>query len=195
MSFDMPTGRSGKVLALGLALLVLGAAWAAAVRPLLDLHAERAEALSNRQAQAARMEVLLQNLPSLRQQAAAATANGPPPEAILQGTTDAVAGATLQQFVQDMATQTGVTLASTEALAAEQVYSYRLIGVRTALSAPWPALVQLLQTIERAKPAIMVDDLQLHGPRLQTERDDDPPLEASMTVLALRAGTAPGAGQ
>lgn len=195
MALDMPTGRSGKILALGLVFLVLSAVWAAIVRPLLDLHAEQVEVLSNRQAQFSRMESLEQNLPNLRQQAAAAAANGPPPDAILQGASDAVAGATLQQLVQDMATQTGVTLASTEALAVEQVYSYRLIGVRTTLSAPWPALVQLLHTIERAKPAIMVDDLQVHGPRLQTERDDDPPLDASMTVLALRAGTAPGAGQ
>ena len=106
-----------------------------------------------------------------------------------------MAGATLQQSVRDMAVQAGVTLESTEALTVEQVYSHRLIGVRTAVTAPWPAMVQFLQAIERAKPAILVNDLQVHGPRLHAGRDDDPPLEASMTVLALRAGTTPGAGQ
>ena len=190
----MPTGRSGKILALGLALLVLAVAWAAAVRPLIGLHAERTEALAIQETLAYRMAGLVQTLPALRQQAAVAVDNGPPANAILQGTTDAVAGAALQQLVQDMAMQAGVSLASTEALAAEQVHAYRLIGVRIALTAPWPVLVQLLQAIERAKPTMIVDDLQLHGPRLQIDQDDSP-LDASMTVLAFRAGTAPGAGQ
>ena len=190
----MPTGRSGKVLALGLALPVLATAWAAVVRPLIDLHAERTEALANQAALAFRMAGLVQTLPALQRQAAVAVGNEPPANAILQGSTDAVAGAALQQFVQDMAMQAGVSLASTEALAAEQVHAYRLIGVRIALTAPWPVLVQLLRTIELARPTMMADDLQFHGPRLQIEQGDSP-LDASMTMLAFRAGMVSGAGQ
>jgi general secretion pathway protein M len=194
MISDMPTGRSGKILAFMLALLVLAVAWAAVVHPLIVLRASRTEALADQEALASRMAHLVQTLPVLRRQAAVAMQNGPPADAMLQGATDAVAGAALQQLVQDMAKQAGVSLASTEALAAEQVHAYRLIGVRIAMTAPWPGLVQLLQTIEQAKPAMTVDDLQLHGPRLQIAQGD-PPLDASMTVLAFRAGTAPRAGQ
>jgi general secretion pathway protein M len=193
-AFSLPHGRSGKILALGLLLVVLGTVWAAIVSPLLDLHAARAVDLARQQARASEMASLLRNVPELRQRASAALANGPPPDAMLQGTTDAVAGAILQQLVRDMATQAGVSLSSTEALAVEQMKSYRLIGLRISLTTPWSVLVQLLQTIEQAKPVIMVDDLQLQGPRLLLA-NRDPPVEASMTVLAFRAGTAPEGGK
>jgi general secretion pathway protein M len=186
--FGLPNGRSGQLLALGLVVLVLGLGWAAIVRPLLDLYAARAEALTRQQVLAAQMAGWLQKRSDLEQRARAAVDNGPPPAAMLQGPTDAVAGANLQQLVQDIAAQAGVSLSSTETLSVEQINAYRLIELRIGLTAPWSVLVQLLQTFDQSTPAIMVDDLQLQGPRLLLA-NHDPPLAATMTVLALRAGT------
>jgi general secretion pathway protein M len=192
MSLALPTGRRGKILALGFAVLAAGAVWAGVVDPVLGWHAERAEALAQRQAAARRMAQIARSLPELEQQAAAAATSGPPPGAVLQGTTDAVAGAALQQLVRDMATGAGAVLSSTETLQAEQAGTFRRIGLRIAFSAPWPVLVRLLLAVEQATPMMLVDDLQVRGPRLQVG-PSDPALETSLVVLAFRTGTAPEA--
>ena len=188
MRLTLPTGRTGSALALGLVALALLLAWTVAVSPVLGWHAERAEALERQQTLARRMADLVGTLPSLRQQADVAASLGPPPNAVLQGATDAIATATLQQMVQDLARQADTSLSSTEALPAEQTGAYRRIGLRLAVSAPWPALVQLLQTIEQSQPIMLIDDLQLRGLRLQVGAGE-PPLDASMVVYAFRAGT------
>ena len=192
MSLALPTGRRGKILALGFAVLAAGAGWAGVVDPVLGWHAERAEALAQRQAAARRMAQIARSLPELEQQAAAAATSGPPPGAVLQGTTDAVAGAALQQLVRDMATGAGAVLSSTETLPVEQAGTFRRIGLRIAFSAPWPVLVRLLLAVEQATPMMLVDDLQVRGPRLQVG-PSDPALETSLVVLAFRTGTAPEA--
>ncbi len=183
---SLPTGRRGQALALALLLLVLAAAWLAVASPLLDWHTDRAEALQQRGLLARRMAQVAAGLPELQRQAAAAAAAGPVAATLLDGSTDAVAGANLQQLVQDMAGRAGATLSSTETLPAEAVADYRRIGVRVALSAPWAVLVQLLRAIEQASPQMLVDDLQIHGVR-QFGVTGEPPLDASFTVLGFRA--------
>ena len=183
---SLPTGRRGQALALALLLLVVAAAWVAVASPLLDWHADRAETLQQRTTLARRMAQVAAGLPELQRRAAAAAAAGPVAAALLEGSTDAVAGATLQQLIQDMAGRAGATLSSTEALPAEAVAAYRRIGVRVALSAPWAVLVQLLQAVEQSSPQMLVDDLQIHGIR-QFGATSEPPLEASFVVLGFRA--------
>ena len=101
--------------------------------------------------------------------------------------------AELQQRVQDIAAKSGATLASTEALAAEAAGGYRRIRMRVALTARWPVLVAMLQALaEQASPQMLVDDVQLRSAPVLLDRDD-PPLDASFTVLALRAGAEPAA--
>ena len=185
---------AGSALALGLVALVLLLAWTVVVSPVLAWHVERAETLERQRTLALRMANLVGTLPSLRQQADLAAAKGPPPNSVLQGTTDAVAAATLQQLVQDMAGQASTSLSSTEALAAEQIGAYRRIGLRIAASAPWPALVQFMQTIEQTQPIMLIDDLQVRGVRLQVGAGE-PPLEASMVVFAFRAEALATAGR
>jgi hypothetical protein len=159
---------------------------------LLGLYAARADALARQQALTGEMAGWVRHLPDLLQRAVAVASNGPQAGAMLTGATDAVAGANLQQRVQDLASEAGVSLSSTEVLATEQIGAYRLISLRIGIAAPWTVLVHLLETFERTQPTIMVDDLQLHGPRLLLA-NSDPPVEATMTVLALKAGTGPEA--
>ena len=178
----LPTGGRGQALAALLLILVAVAAWQAVAAPLLDLHADRAGVLAQREALARRMAQLAAELPNMGGQVAA----GPAPAALLDGTSDAVAGATLQQLVQDMARNAGATLGSTEALLAEPAGRYRRIAVRVTLTAPWPALVRLLQSIGGASPAVLVDDLQLRGVR-GTGAAEELPMDAVFTVLGFQA--------
>jgi general secretion pathway protein M len=73
-------------------------------------------------------------------------------------------------------------------LPAQSVGNYRRIGLHIALQAQWPVLVRLLQSVERANPRMLVDDLRLHGPPMQNAAL---PMDASFTVLAFRGGSAP----
>lgn len=185
MTGSLPQGRRGQLLALALTLTVAAVAWVGVVSPLIAWHAEQTERLAERQALAHRMTDLAERLPALKAQAAARNLSGPAPSALLPGNTDAVAGAALQQLVQQMATGVGAPLNSVEVLPAEAVGNYRRIGLHVALSAPWPALVRLLQSIEQAAPPMLIDDLRLRGAPMGNPAL---PMDASFTVLAFRGG-------
>jgi general secretion pathway protein M len=186
----LPTGRAGQAIAVLLVLLLAAAAWLAVASPLLDWHAERADAISRRATLARRMAQIAADLPRLEREAAASAGAGPAPIAVLGGGSDAVAGAALQQRLQDMATQAGTTLSSTEALPPQPLGGYRAIGVRVTINAPWPSLVRLLQAIDTAAPQMLVDDLQVHG-AYGFIRDGNAPLNASLSVIGFRAETPP----
>jgi len=153
--------------------------------PLADWHTARNEAIERQRALAARMEALAASLPALRQRAASLAA-GPAPQALLEGASDAVAGAALQEQVQAMAVEAGSPLTSAEALPAEPAGAYRRISLRVALSAPYPVLVHLLGAIADATPRMLVDDLQVQAPPLGL-RSAVLPMDATLTVLAFRA--------
>lgn len=185
-------------MALALLAAVGALAWASVGSPLLAAYDERAERLDAREMLAARMAALAATLPALQRDAG--TAPGGSTD-LLEGGTDAVAAAALQERVQDMAARSGARLSSLEVLPAQAKGAYREIGVRVALNAPWPVLVRLLQAVADGRPRMLVDDLQVHaapvvapvfaagsgapGPRLA-----DPALDASLAVYAFRAGGA-----
>jgi general secretion pathway protein M len=189
-ALDLPTGRRGQLLALGLTLAVFGGAWAGIAAPMLDWYALRAEQVQARKAVARRMAELGETLPALRDQARWVAAPGRLAEgAVLEGASDALAAAALQGRLQEMAARAGAPLSSAEALPGEAAGAWRRIGVRVAVNAPWPAVVRLLQAIGTATPRMLVDDLQLRAPPLLL-RTGARPVDASFTVLGFRAEAA-----
>jgi general secretion pathway protein M len=185
-TLDLPTGRRGQLLALGLTIAVLGGLWVGVAAPLLDRYALRAEQVHARRALARRMAELAETLPAQREGARRVAAPGRPAEGVvLEGASDAIAAAALQGRLQEMAARAGAPLSSVEALSGEAAGAWRRIGVRVAVNAPWPAIIRLLQGIGTASPRMLVDDLQLRIPPLL--RTGPRPVEASFTVLAFRA--------
>ena len=193
MEVPLPSGRAGRLAALGITVVIVGLIWLAAVAPLLDWHADRAELLDQRRALLRRMEGIAQMMPELTQQASAGAgaSSGAAPASLLDGATDAIAAAALQQLVQDMAARAGAGLSSAETLPATPVAAYRRIGLRVSVNARWSVLVGLLQMVEQASPRMLVDDLQLQSPRLVVQ-PPDPAMNAQFTVTAFRAATASG---
>ena len=190
MALALPEGPRGRALALGILAIVLAAFWVAAVQPLLEAYADRADELERRAALATRMADVATSLPELQREAAAAQANdATPANATLAGASDALAGAALQGLVEAMSTSAGGHLSSTEALQAEQVGAYRRVALRVTVDASWPVLVRMMQAIERATPRMFVDDLQIHA-QPSAEKVREPPIDVSFTVLAFRAATA-----
>lgn len=187
----LPDGRRGRLLALGVTALLLLAVWLGAVQPLVDSYDAGEAALRQRRELAGRMADLAATLPTLRRQAATLASAGPPADATLSGTTDAIAAASLQGLLESMAGSAGAHLTSAEALPAEQLGAYRRVALRVTVDATWRTLIPLLQAIERATPRMFVDELQLHA-QPTSEKVRELPLDISFTVLAFRAATSGG---
>jgi hypothetical protein len=137
------------------------------------------------------MAARARDLPALRRLAASSHPGAAPSGSLLTGDSDAIAAATLQGEIQDMATAAGATLTSTEALPGVQQGAFRQIALRIALSGRWPVLIALLQAIDASDLRLLVDDLEFHavadaGPQ-GAGAMGHAPLEASFVVLALRS--------
>ena len=191
MSEYLPTGRRGQLLAVGLTVICIAALWVAIVSPLLSWYETRAQELDDRRLVAARMTRIAQSVPDLLRQAAALRAAAPAGRDLaLEAPSDAVAGARLQQRMQDLASAAGITLSSIETLPAQQQGGYRRISLRVTCSASLPVLVGLLQKLEVSSPRMLIDDLDLDAsPDLN--RPDGIAIGANFTVIAFRPGNAP----
>lgn len=185
----LPDGPRGRLLALGLTLLLIVAAWLAVAEPLLAWHRQVTQDVANRGAVRQRMAAIGESLPELRRQMATG-GTAPVAMALLEGTTDALAGAALQARVRELATVSEVSLTSVETLAAETNGSYRRIGVRISTTCSWPLLIRLLQELEQAAPVMLVDDVQLQA-AVSVAGTVTRPLTVTLTVLAFRAVTPP----
>ena len=183
---SLPTGRRGRMLAMALTLLAALVLWRGAVAPLADWYAARTEALAARMALAAHMQAIAARLPELRRIAASIAAPAP---ALLEGNSDALAAARLQELVGGLASEAGATPTSLETLPSEQRGSFRRVGIRITLAAPWPHLVSLMAAIEQAHPRMLLDDLELRGVPARS-RNEAEPVSASFAVYAFR-GAAP----
>jgi general secretion pathway protein M len=187
MSSDWLVGRRGQVLAVGITVLVAALLWAGAVNPLLAWHAEQTETLRQQSVLAERMASTAALLPALRRQLEAGAAGNRASTAVmLAGATDAIAGANLQEQVQSMASAAGASLASIETLPAEQADAWRRVGLRVSVTAPWPVLIHLLESVNQATPPMLIDDLRVHASPA-TSRPAGLPLQTSFTIYAFRA--------
>jgi general secretion pathway protein M len=191
MSQNLPTGRRGQLLAVALTAICLAGLWVAIVSPLMSWYEARAQTLDDRRLVATRMARIAQTVPDLLRQAAALRAAAPSGRTIaLDAPSDAVAGARLQQRIQDLATTAGITLSSIETLPAQQQGGYRRISLRVTCSASLPVLVDLLQKLEVSGPRMLIDDIDLDAsPDLN--RPDGISIGANFTVIAFRPGRAP----
>jgi general secretion pathway protein M len=187
MDVALPTGRNGQYLAVGLAVLAVAALWLGIVAPAVDWYGGRAAQLETLQARAARETALIDMLPQLK--AEAQNAAKTPVRAVLTGSTDAIAGAALQEQVQGMAAAANAQLTSIETLPGEQMNAYRRIGVRVALNAQLPVIVALLKAVEQAEPRLVVDDIHLTSTPVGPQ-NVQLPLDAAFTVYGFRIGTA-----
>lgn len=187
----LPDGPRGRLMAVGLTLLVLAALWLGVVQPVMDAYQSGADALAQRRALVGRMQDVAGTLPALKREAAAAASAGPPPASVLEGATDAIAAASLQGLLESMTGSAGAHLTSAEALPAEQVGAYRRVSLRVSVDATWPTLIALMQKIEQATPRMFVDELQLHA-QPTSEKTRELPLDISFVLLAFRAASGSG---
>jgi general secretion pathway protein M len=182
----LPSGRRGQALAVALTLVVLAVVWLGAVAPLFEWYDDRAAYLAQQRVLATRMAAVAATAPALQRQLADADSSAPPSAAVFEGATDAIAGAALQQAVQDRAAQAGAIVLSAEMLPPSAAGAYQRIGLHVLVSAPWPVLIALLDATLTGTPRMVVDDLTLRE-TLSLGKPDTHPLEAGFTVTAFHA--------
>ena len=185
MMGELPEGPRGRLLAVLLLLAVLGAIWAGIAVPLTNWYGERNDTIDRQTILARRMTQIAATLPDLRAQAAAIQTAAP--VTVLDGASDSVAGAALQQRLQQIGTSLDTPLASTEVLAGEAAGAYRRIGVRLAVTAHWPVIVRLMAAVDANTPRLLVNDMQIQSQRANLA-DSNPLLTVNMVVFGFRAG-------
>ena len=184
----MPTGRRGQLLALSLLFVALGGVYFVAVSPLLGLYAERADLLENRRMLVPRLRAAADELPALRARVEQLRAAAGTRKITLDGASDAIAAATLQSRIEELATSAGATIGSTESLPAEARSGYRRIGLRYVLSGSYETLVKFLVKLEAATPPLVIDNLHIHGVLRRPGTPAAAGLDAGLDVYAFRDG-------
>ena len=187
MEGTLPEALRGQLLALALTVTVLVGLWIGCVQPLMDWQAARTEALARRTEYLRHMTATAALLPELQRHPDQQTAV----DEWVAGDSDAVAGATLQTMVQDMATAAGAELSSMEVLPVEPRGAYRRLGLRVETAAPWPVLIELQRAIAQATPRMLIDDLRLRAPTGASHTASEP-VSATFTVVAFREAATRG---
>ena len=183
---SLTTGYQGRLLALLLLFVVLGAVYLVVATPLLELYAGRAAVLENRRMLVPRLKAAADELPELRKRVAELRATAGARKVTLEGSSDAIASANLQSHIEELATSAGVTIGSTESLPAEVRGGYRAIGLRYTLSGPYEALVKLLAQLEAAAPPLVIENLHIHGVLRRPGTPAAGALDAGLDVFGFR---------
>lgn len=109
----------------------------------------------------------------------------------VDGETDAIRIANLQERLSTAAQSIGARLSSTQAVEPRQTQDVRLIGVQTQFSTTLVQLQKLLFDLETAKPSLFVDTLHIsRGPDRDNQEVND--LDVRLVVLGA---TPPVKGQ
>ncbi len=188
---DLPTGARGRLLALGLTLCAASLLWFAVVSPLLGWHGEQAERLAQQRTLLARTTEVAAGVPALRRALAALATEQPARNQMLPGSTDALAGAALEERLQELAATTAAPITSAEVLPATEMGPIRRIGVRVAVQATMANVIRLLAAMAAAQPRMLVDELDMRSQFLAAN-PREPAVRASFVAYGFRAGTAEG---
>jgi general secretion pathway protein M len=159
----LPTGPAGRALALAILCLALGGVYLLLVSPVIDLYSQREATLADRRMLAPRLSAAAAELPGLQARLAELQATATTRKIALDGASDAIAAANLQSRIEELAAPAGVTISSTEGIAAENRGGYRRIGLRLAINGDYDTIIKLLGAIETTAPPLVLNNLQFHG--------------------------------
>jgi len=183
------------VLALAIFVAVIGLAYLFIAVPLHDLYLEREAVVEDRSMMASRLVLTARELPALRARLAELRATASTSKVTLDGSSDAIASANLQSHVEALAASLGVTLGSTEALAAEDRGGFRRIGLRIAMSGEYESLVRLFGAIEASVPPLVLSDLRIRSATRPTAIPGNAKLDAGFEIYGFRGNDKPVSAQ
>jgi general secretion pathway protein M len=184
MAFALPTGWTGRVLAVTFAALAVLIVWLGVVSPLTGLYDDRAAELARARTLADKMSEMATTLPRLKADAASRANAASPPSLLLPGGSDALAAAGLQETLTKLASATGIELLSAEGTPVQSVGAVRRIGLKINVAGKYSALVAFLSRVDQTTPPLLLDELQIQG--LAQQRGAH--TITRLTVYGFRAG-------
>jgi general secretion pathway protein M len=177
-----------RLLAVALLLLAGLALVQLLVLPVLAAYWETAASIEQSQTLLQRYRALAAQRPELEEELAAQQKAEVASVAYLEGTSEALAAAALQDQVRVIITRAGGDLRSTQILPVEPAgpeSSVRRASLRLQLAVDVDGLQQLLYELETSEPYLFVEDLNIRERSLRRLRDEDdeaPVLDVSLEV-------------
>jgi len=161
---DLMTPRLSRLLALALLVVVIAVPYLTIVRPYLDALSENREAILEQAALRDRYVGLAAGDAGADEQLAALHDEGGPGEsAYLQGDSEALVSADLQNRVKTVVQDNGGVLNSTQILDPATESGFRRLAVRVRLSASTEALYKILYDLESQRPFLFVDNIDINA--------------------------------
>ncbi|HWE75573.1 MAG TPA: type II secretion system protein GspM [Stellaceae bacterium] len=183
-----------RTLAIAILVVIAAVIYYAVAQPLVDTYAADRATLAQRQDALLRYRRAAQELPlrqreltALQQQQAAA-------DGFLEGTSDTLIAAQIQNRVKTLANAARAELRSSQVLPAEAAGKLKRIAIRNQISAGTAGLLSIFHDLEAQSPSLFIDNVTLQV-RPMALRDRDNPGNGDMIDIQFDVyGYAHGGG-
>lgn len=184
----LPDGRAGRILALAIAGALLALSYLSVVRPLVALHGDMREELSDLALQRARLRKIESELPRLQAAVEDMKRRSGEKTLLLSDPSDAVAAASLQTRLQGFAAGEGAEVSSVESLPPKVQEGFRRVGVRAVITCDLGALTAILRALSAARPPLFVENLDIRNNGITSRQAAGaaPALNISFDVYGFR---------
>lgn len=188
-----PAGRisleRGRVLALGVLVILLGMLWLGVARPLLSAYAGQHCELAHTAELIGELRRIVSDRPALERRREALLQADVAQRLTLSAESDGVAAARLQRLVKAAVEHAGGTLQSTQVRPARPDGGFRRVSLRVQMVGSIEALRETLLTLEANQPLIYGESLELRARQQarSTGKDvvEDRTLEIRLDVYSI----------
>lgn len=184
MTGAMPTWVS-RLAAIGLLAAVIAAVAVFAVMPTLQAYDDTEIALARAKEQVIGFERVARGRSAYAARLEELTARESASQVYLQGGTDALAAARLQDQVSGVIERHGGTVRSIQSLPGQDDEDFRRVSVRVQFTGTTESLFQAVYSLETARPFVFIDNLDIRNRRSRrraNQQSDNPALNVTLDL-------------
>ena len=167
-----PASFLSRILALALLGAVLAGLYLLAVRPMTEQYLHYRRSIDQSQDLLGQYRRLGASLPALQSQLDELDRRRTSAGTHLQGASDALVAADLQNRIKGIVDAHGGQLTSTQILAAKDEAELRRIGIRVQMTATVDALYRIFHDLESGKPFLFLDNIDIRQRRARRRRKE-----------------------
>ena len=167
-----PASFLSRILALALLGAVLAGLYLLAVRPMTEQYLHYRRSIDQSQDLLGQYRRLGASLPALQSQLDELDRRRASAGTQLQGASDALVAADLQNRIKGIVDARGGQLTSTQILAAKDEAELRRIGIRVQMTATVDALYRIFYDLESGKPFLFLDNIDIRQRRARRRRKE-----------------------
>jgi general secretion pathway protein M len=182
---------AGRVLAVGIPLLVLGAIYLGVVAPILENFAAAHDTIAQTSILVSRYREAGDRLAAQRATLAELTQHQAAQSGLLDGGNETLVAASLQTRIKAIVDSARGELKSTQILPVQQEGGFRRVAIRGEMSMTLPAVQQVLYALETASPLLFVDNVDIHShaaDRQQDRNEDIVILDMTLDIYGYMRG-------